>query len=288
MTIKKSTILFWLEMLTAIVFIAISYLFYLKNWVKPDTVLIIDVLVGLNAINAVMMKLFIDTRADVLAKHYRYIDGCVSEIGDILSKVADNDDLKYARTALDSMLCRLRRIQLGVHELNPSDYYHHVIATIGNAPPGSNVYAVNSLPIERWVDDPREVHYMNANFEAVVRKVKVHRIFILDKPATPNEFPQAARDIITEHRVKGILVDVVWRNTIRELELLDDFVIFEHNPTIFLDWHDPGDPLRILRGERIKSKDTFDDYLRRFDKLDKTLTVDRVSVDRALGITEAH
>jgi len=287
MTINRSTILFWLELFTAVVFIAISYFFYLKNWVKPETVLIIDVLVGLNAINAVMMKMFIDTRAEALAKRYRYIDGCASEMGDILSK-AENADLRYARTAVDSMLRRLRRIQLGVHELNPTDYYRDVIATIDNAPSGSKVFAVHSLPIERLVDDPREVHYMKANFEAVERKVEVHRIFILDKPATPSEFPQAARDIIIQHRMKGVLDEVVWRNTIRDADLLDDFVIFEHDPMLFLDWHDPGDPLRISRGERIKNKDTFDDYLRRFDKLDKTLTVDRVSVDRALGITEAH
>ena len=113
------------------------------------------------------------------------------------------------------------------------------------------VTAVNTIDPRRWIEDKREVRYLEANGRAVQRGAEIRRLFLIDSAVRRRDLLRVAR----AHEDAGVR-QVRWLSNSRVSELTDmpeDAVLFERtgSRTMYVGHADPEDAVRVEFGERI-------------------------------------
>lgn len=185
-----------------------------------------------------------------------------STLGAVRSESSPGELGHDAVPSLDPDMCnRIMAGDPGATSLDRQDYFQEIIHALWSTPPRRTVYAVNSIDTRRWIEDPRERAYLEANRRAVARRVAIRRIFIL-RESDPVS-------VLDDQNAHGIDVLKVPRDQVSHLpELIDDWVLFPtEEPTLYIDAHDPDDPTRVMMGWRTRSQPVVEQYRRNFDLL---------------------
>lgn len=204
--------------------------------------------------------------------------GRAARISTILGEI---DGLQFlnAQKVVDEMLLELEKINRGVISLDASRYFHEVIDRMKCAASGTQVYAVNTIDELRWVEDPREVNFLQANLDALGRGVIINRIFVISRNKFFAGNPEQRMDILKQQAGhEGLRVWIVWKETLIGHGLTyRDCVAFD-KPThvLFTDYADPIDDTRISHGEMILNQTHIETFLSDFSVLrDAAIKVDR-------------
>jgi prolyl-tRNA editing enzyme YbaK/EbsC (Cys-tRNA(Pro) deacylase) len=194
-----------------------------------------------------------------------------SEVEDILLK-----DLNIASQYL----------QFGEIHIYPSDYYRMLHDKICTVPKGTEVLAISLLRPNIWqnLDDQKE--YAKKNYQAILRGVKIKRIFIV-QPEDDKDF----QSIIDEQKLHNIEVRVN-RPRLNSTAHLEDFVIFkEVNRNLVLIGHqDRDNPKGGLLSARViispkRAKSYVNDFNKAWSSSDEILeTITTFPISSAPGL----
>lgn len=230
-----------------------------------EDAVIIDAVVGTLLLCVGSIKAHATRVARILIKAERRTGAKTARIASILESLG-GADFEHASQVVDSALERLERARDGFITLDPSTYFKWLIEEMTRAPQRSRVLAVSSISTLRWTDDPREAKYLQANIEACERQVEIHRIFLIHRSEMEGDTGAQIRRIVNHQKAHGISIEVVWLADVSS-ELHEDFVLFDQSNVAYRDEHDPHDPTRVLKGERITNQHKVDEYRRNFQKL---------------------
>jgi hypothetical protein len=208
--------------------------------------------------------------------------GRAARIGAILGEV-DGLQFHNAQKVVDQMLLELEKINKGVISLDPSRYFHEIIDRMKDASAGTHVYAVNTIDELRWVEDPREVNFFQANLDALGRGVTINRIFVISRNKFFTGNPRQRLEILKQQAgQQGLSLWIVWKETLSGHELTyRDSVAFDN--ILFTDYADPIDHTRVSHGEMILNQTHIATFLSDFCVLRDVAT----KVDRFLHEVES-
>jgi hypothetical protein len=195
--------------------------------------------------------------------------GRAARIGTILGEVDGVQSLN-AKKVVDEMLIELERINRGIISLDASRYFHEIIDRMNCSPAGTTVYAVNTIDELRWIDDPREVNFLQANLDALVRGVAINRIFVISRNQFLAEDARQRLEILKQQAGhEGLSLWIVWKETLlgRELKYRDWVAFDKPSHTLFTDYADPIDHTRVSHGEMVLNETHIATFLSDFSVL---------------------
>jgi hypothetical protein len=237
--------------------------------VSPDVAWFAGIMSVLLPLTVISTKhYFTNVLHDLLHQRQERV-GRAARIGAILEEV---DGLQFlsAQKVVDELLIELEKINKGVISLDTSRYFHEVIDRMNSAPTGAQVYAVNTIDELRWVEDPREVNFLQANLEALGRGVTINRIFVISRTQFFADNPRQRIEILKQQSGhENLRLWIVWKETLIGHELrCRDWVAFD-NPShvLFTDYADPIDHTRVSRGEMILDRTHIATFLSDFSLL---------------------
>lgn len=174
----------------------------------------------------------------------------------------------HARFALDVLReaeKKVQRIADGIVPLTEAEYFDHVIERTRHLKSGDELIAVNAFSEARWLDDPREVLFLDENRRAVEKGAQIHRLFIIDAPPQKGSVSVAER-VMQLHADAGIRVSYVLRmDLLGKSDLMADWVLFDgKEPRLYVDYQDRVDPTRVERGELYLNPSDHEIYARNF------------------------
>lgn len=173
--------------------------------------------------------------------------------------------LKAARH-LGHVLRRVAERWRHTHVLTMPEYFRAIIAAMDSSDLIA-VTAINTIDPRRWIEDQREVRYLEANARAVERGTRLRRLFIVDASVHRRDLQRVSR----AHETAGVL-DVRWLSSsyISKLaDMAEDAVLFESKTSrsMFVGHADPEDALRVEFGERVTSEGEIGRFGQYFDLL---------------------
>jgi hypothetical protein len=254
-----------IEIALAVIAAAATLATFFFDKQKLEDAVIIDAVVATLLLCVGSIKAHASRVAKVLIKAERRTGAKTAQIARILESLG-GDDFRHASEVVDSALERLERARDGFITLDPSTYFKWLIDEMNKTPGRSRVLAVSSISALRWTEDPREAKYLYANIEARKRQVEINRIFLIHRPEMDGQTGEKIKQIVQHQRANGIAIGVVWDSVVPP-ELQEDFVLFEASDIAYRDEHDPHDPTRILKGERISNQHRLAEYRSNFQKL---------------------
>lgn len=273
----------WAETLVSIVVFFGTGIAQAMGGIPASTTIIINVITLTLSISVAIVKDHFSSETEAL-RYRNHLIGCkTAEVSSILEGLGGTD-LEHALEIVDSSLDSLRLIPQGIVRLDPSKYYSALSRRLHDMKKGAHVFAVSSMPIERWDSDPRQLHYLQENFAASDRGVFINRVFIIDRHNAEETYASRARHIVAQQRTEDIEVFVVWRDTIRhDPTLFDDFVLFEEANIVFTDEHEKVDPTRVAAGYQVTNPKKVDSYRTSVKSLIETYSIDQTSLDNFLA-----
>jgi hypothetical protein len=254
-----------IEIALAVVSVIATIATVLLNRPALEDAVIIDAVVATLLLCVGSIKAHASRVARILIKAERRTGAKTAQIARILESLG-GADFEHAIEVVDSALERLERARDGFITLDPSTYFRWLIDEMSKAPRRSRVLAVSSISALRWTEDPREAKYLQANIEACERQVDIHRIFLIHRSEMEGDTGTRIRRIVNHQKEHGVSIGIVWLADV-SAELHEDFVLFDQSNVAYRDEHDPHDPTRVLKGERITNQHKMDEYRRNFQKL---------------------
>ena len=256
------------ETILSIALIVLTIVMGIRKDIDFQTTWVITILTGTIGLSVALLKDYLLTVAERLSKRDRLIEAKSGHIGAILEALTGKN-FEHANSIVDDALQKLQKIPHGIIPLDENTYFVELLSAMRNASGNCKIFAVNTINMARWAEDPRQKTYFRANIEAVRRGIEVHRIFVVDKSEMTSSKREVICSAINEQRTNGIKVGLVWAEDIRaNKDLHDDFVLFDlTQPALFLDEFDPHDTTRVLRGELITDQDKITKYRRNLDML---------------------
>lgn len=130
------------------------------------------------------------------------------------------------RGQVDSILTRpflhdLMSSQIGQIPLTPAQYYQRILAEMGRAESGWEVFAVSTLTSMLWREDLDQTRYEARNFAAVQRGAAIRRVFVVGEGADADFQPTLTRQLDC-----GIQVRIAGYGLFAHMAELEDFVLF--------------------------------------------------------------
>ena len=240
------------EIIGGLVCLAISALLRFIG-VSADVAWFAGIMSVLLPLSVAATKHYFTTVLQEFARNRQETEGKAARIGTILGEI---DGLQFlnARKVVDEMLIQLEKINRGVISLDAARYFHEIIDTMNCAPPGTQVYAVNTIDELRWIEDPREVNFLRANLEALRRGVTINRIFVLSRTQFFTGDPRRRVEILKQQAGhQKLMLWIVWKETLAGHDLrFRDWVAFDKpSHVMFIDYGDPIDHTRVSHGEMI-------------------------------------
>ena len=272
----------WAEVLLSIILLVGTGIAWANGRIPGSAAEIIDVITATLAISVAILKDHFSRETEALRYHNQLLGCRTAEVSSILEGLS-GPELDHAMQIVDSSLDSLRLIPQGTLRLDPSRYYSALSRRLNDLKKGAHVFAVSSMPIERWESDPRQLHYFQENVAASRRGVSINRVFIIDRHNLTDAHVNRARHIVLQQRAERIAVFVVWRDTIRhDPELFDDFVLFEEDNIVFTDEHEKVDPTRVAAGYQVTNSKRVEGYRNAVKSLIGTYSVDEASLEEFL------
>lgn len=227
---------------------------------------IMSVLLGLTV---AILKEHLSTTLEGLINQQLSVQAKLSKTVSLLSEM-NGLPYEFGVQVMDKALHVLEQLRNGEIPLQSSEYFQRIVASMNEAPAGSVVYAVNCIDELRWVEDPREMHYLAENLEAAARGVKITRIFIVDRHRLME--PENSRRVeIIKIQVENenIEAHVVWRDTlVDENDRIKDWVFFSQpQPKLYIDYPDHVDGTRIAHAVLIVNAQIIEKYIEDFHVL---------------------
>jgi len=150
--------------------------------------------------------------------------------------------------------------------LTMPDYFRAII-TVMDSPDLATATAINTIDPRRWIEDQREIRYLEANARAAERGVDIRRLFIVDTSVRRDDLSRVAR----EHEAAGVR-EVRWLDSTKVSALADvpeDVVLFDRPGlrTMYVGHVDPEDVLRVEFGELVTNASEIDRFCQFFDLL---------------------
>lgn len=153
------------------------------------------------------------------------------------------------------------------------DYFRAIIAAM-DTPELATVTAINTIDPRRWIEDQREVRYLEANSRAVARGTKIRRLFLVDSSVRRRDLLRVAR----AHEIAGV-TEIRWLSSNEVSQLADipeDAVLFENgsDQSFYVGHADPEDVLRVEFGERVTNLSEIQRFRQFFDLLFRSASLD--------------
>lgn len=160
-------------------------------------------------------------------------------------------------------------------ELLSTREYFRIITTTMRSGHLRQVSAVNTISPRRWLEDPREIEYLEANGEAASNRVIIRRLFIVGDRLPASELAQVARAHLDQRFAAVPGGGVRWLNEQAVSTLSDrpeDMVLFdfdseEHSPAMYVGHCDPEDVVRVEFGEKITNAEEIARHRQYFDRM---------------------
>jgi transcriptional regulator with XRE-family HTH domain len=180
--------------------------------------------------------------------------------------------LKAARQ-ISHVLGRVAERWRDTELLTMPDYFRAIIAAM-DAADLETVTAINTIDPRRWIEDQREVKYLESNSRAVGRGASIRRLFLIDSSVRRRDLLRVAR----AHEIAGI-AEVRWLRTKKVSHLADipeDAVLFENggHQSLYIGHADPEDVLRVEFGEKVINLSEIQRFRQFFDLLFHSASLD--------------
>lgn len=254
--------------------------------ISKDVAWFAGIMTVLLALTVAVIKDHLSTIVERLADHRISLHAKLSHTATLLSGL-DGLPHQFGVALLDKAIRELEQIHIGTIPLDPSNYFHHLVDSMVDAPSGSVVLAVNCIDELRWTEDPREKKYLAENLEASTRGVKIQRLFIVDRKRL-NETAGAGRIEVIKAQLENEHIDahVVWRDTLLdENDLIKDWTLFlQPNRRLYLDFPDRIDGTRVAHATLVVSNELIEQYMSEF----KVLSTYKISHDEFLRAIPGH
>lgn len=138
------------------------------------------------------------------------------------------------------------------------------------------VSAVNTISPRRWLEDPREVEYLEANGEAATHNcVIIRRLFVVGAGLSASELELVARALEHRHVAAADGAGIRWLRQEEVSTLSDqaeDMVLFDfdsdkHPPEMYIGHSDPDDVVRVEFGEKISNPEEIARHRQYFNRM---------------------
>jgi transcriptional regulator with XRE-family HTH domain len=189
-----------------------------------------------------------------------------SDLGETLTIGVDRELRLKASSHVGHVLRRVAERWRETEFLTMQDYFHSITSAM-NTRKLAIVNAINTIDPRRWIDDQREVRYLEANSRAIERGTRIRRLFIVDSTVGS----QALARVAQVHQDAGVS-EVRWlsQSIVSELaDLPEDAVLFDGETAVelYIGHVDPEDSIRVEFGERVVSAGEIRRFNQYFDVL---------------------
>ena len=229
-----------------------------------------DQLGSLHADDLVMLELLLESllSSDIDAEAV----GAQARLRAALASFQRPDDAelqaKLARHFLDTLASVVHRWDGSVWLSVKADFDEITLAM--RRPELTAVSAVNTIDPRRWLEEPRELAYLNANADAAGRQALIRRLFIVDADVNADDLAR----VEAEQRAHGIthLKWLSWSAVSTLADRPEDTVLFNFDDTdqpaaMYVGHGDPEDVLRVEFGERVTNTGEIDRFGQYFDRM---------------------
>ena len=207
------------------------------------------------------------------------IERLVSRISPTLKRTNEINELmlgleakasEIATVKLSEFIAELRQIRRGRMVLSEPEYFQRIIDRMQACETNKEIYATNSIDVMRWREDPRQLHYKQANERALDSGSRISRIFIIEKARLPTlREANGLDEVIRQKADQRMSISVVWRESLVGVpELIDDWVMFaDDEPEIYIAYSDKVVPTRVSNALLCTGVEHSNSFLEKYRRL---------------------